>query len=81
MLVRYRYYAMFSELFLMPPFRTILQIETLFVARIKRLICTASANQNCCGDNFNCYNRVVVTPFTFVAVKGDFVTANLVRSL
>ena len=33
--------------------------EKDFVAPAERFINIASANQNCCSDNFNCYNNMI----------------------
>ena len=33
--------------------------ENYFVASTKRFINEFSANQNCCGDNFNCYDELL----------------------
>ena len=36
--------------------------EKYFVASAERFVNIASANQNCCGDNFNCYNNNMKSP-------------------
>ena len=40
------------------PFWYCLHGEKDFVGSAKRFVNIASAIQNCCGDNFNCYNSI-----------------------